>query len=61
MNEMSLRFVDFKVEFGKINGGKILFVDEIFFDICRIWDKNMDINFDKDVYRNNIGLLIEIY
>ena len=29
MNEMSLRLVDFKVEFGKTNGGKILLADEI--------------------------------
>ena len=29
MNEMSLRLVDFKVEFGKTNSGKILLADEI--------------------------------
>lgn len=39
MNEMSLRLVDFKVEFGKTNGGKILLADEISPDTCRIWDK----------------------
>lgn len=61
MNEMSLRLVDFKVEFGKTNGGKILLADEISPDTCRIWDKNTDTNFDKDVYRNNTGSLIETY
>lgn len=61
MNEMSLRLVDFKVEFGKANGGKILLADEISPDTCRIWDKNTDTNFDKDVYRNNTGSLIETY
>ena len=39
MNEMSLRLVDFKVEFGKTNSGKILLADEISPDTCRIWDK----------------------
>ncbi|MCG1162822.1 phosphoribosylaminoimidazolesuccinocarboxamide synthase [Staphylococcus epidermidis] len=61
MNEMSLRLVDFKVEFGKTNSGKILLADEISPDTCRIWDKNTDTNFDKDVYRNNTGSLIETY
>jgi len=61
MNKMSLRLVDFKVEFGKTNSGKILLADEISPDTCRIWDKNTDTNFDKDVYRNNTGSLIETY
>ncbi|HDT6236003.1 phosphoribosylaminoimidazolesuccinocarboxamide synthase, partial [Staphylococcus aureus] len=30
-------------------------------DTCRIWDKATNANFDKDVYRNNTGSLIETY
>ena len=61
MNEMDLRLVDFKVEFGKTENGDILLADEISPDTCRIWDKHSDTNFDKDVYRNDTGSLIETY
>ena len=60
-NEMDLRLVDFKVEFGKTSDGKILLADEISPDTCRIWDKYSDSNFDKDVYRNDTGSLIDTY
>lgn len=61
MDEMDLRLVDFKVEFGKTSDGKILLADEISTDTCRIWDKYSDTNFDKDVYRNDTGSLIDTY
>ncbi|BCN88013.1 phosphoribosylaminoimidazolesuccinocarboxamide synthase [Staphylococcus argenteus] len=61
MDEMNLKLVDFKIEFGKTDAGKILLADEISPDTCRIWDKNTNVNFDKDVYRNNTGSLIETY
>ncbi|MCQ9279939.1 phosphoribosylaminoimidazolesuccinocarboxamide synthase [Staphylococcus borealis] len=61
MNEMDLRLVDFKIEFGKTSDGKILLADEISPDTCRIWDKHSDTNFDKDVYRNDTGSLIDTY
>lgn len=61
MDEMDLRLVDFKVEFGKTQDGKILLADEISPDTCRIWDKHSDTNFDKDVYRNDTGSLIDTY
>ena len=61
MDEMDLRLVDFKVEFGKTSDGKILLADEISPDTCRIWDKYSDTNFDKDVYRNDTGSLIDTY
>ena len=61
MNEMDLRLVDFKVEFGKTENGDILLADEISPDTCRIWDKHSDTNFDKDVYRNDTGSLIDTY
>ena len=61
MDEMDLRLVDFKVEFGKTSDGKILLADEISPDTCRICDKYSDSNFDKDVYRNDTGSLIDTY
>lgn len=61
MNETDLRLVDFKIEFGKTSDGKILLADEISPDTCRIWDKHSDTNFDKDVYRNDTGSLIDTY
>ncbi|MBO0927655.1 phosphoribosylaminoimidazolesuccinocarboxamide synthase [Staphylococcus sp. 30400_3112M30941] len=61
MEEMNLKLVDFKIEFGKTETGKILLADEISPDTCRIWDKDTNVNFDKDVYRNNTGSLIETY
>lgn len=61
MNEMDLRLLDFKVEFGKTENGDILLADEISPDTCRIWDKYSDTNFDKDVYRNDTGSLIDTY
>ncbi|BGE82758.1 phosphoribosylaminoimidazolesuccinocarboxamide synthase [Staphylococcus petrasii] len=61
MDEMNLRLVDFKVEFGRTQDGKILLADEISPDTCRIWDKDSDTNFDKDVYRNDTGSLIDTY
>ncbi|MGV2927969.1 phosphoribosylaminoimidazolesuccinocarboxamide synthase [Macrococcus capreoli] len=61
MNEMDLTLVDFKIEFGKDSDGNILLADEISPDTCRIWDKATNENFDKDVYRNNTGSLIDTY
>lgn len=61
MNEMNLRLVDFKIEFGRTNDGQILLADEISPDTCRIWDKDSDTNFDKDVYREDRGSIIVTY
>ena len=61
MDAMNLKLVDFKIEFGKTETGQILLADEISPDTCRIWDKATNANFDKDVYRNNTGSLIETY
>lgn len=61
MNELNLDLVDFKIEFGKDSEGRLLLADEISPDTCRIWDKATGKNFDKDVYRNDTGSLIETY
>lgn len=61
MDEMGLILVDYKIEFGMTKDGKILLADEISPDTCRIWDKETKANFDKDVYREDTGSLIETY
>lgn len=61
MNQMDLRLVDFKIEFGRTTDGQIILADEISPDTCRIWDKHSDTNFDKDVYREDTGSIIETY
>ncbi|MDU9417346.1 phosphoribosylaminoimidazolesuccinocarboxamide synthase [Staphylococcus lloydii] len=61
MDKMELRLVDFKIEFGITNAGEIILADEISPDTCRIWDKYSDTNFDKDVYREDRGSIIETY
>ncbi|WP_411844413.1 phosphoribosylaminoimidazolesuccinocarboxamide synthase [Salinicoccus sp. HZC-1] len=61
MNLMGMKLVDFKIEFGKDNKGNILLADEISPDTCRIWDLETNENFDKDVYRNGTGSLIDTY
>ncbi|WP_301420112.1 phosphoribosylaminoimidazolesuccinocarboxamide synthase [Mammaliicoccus lentus] len=61
MAEMNLLLVDFKIEFGYTADGEILLADEISPDTCRIWDKDTNENFDKDVYREDTGSLIDTY
>ena len=61
MEQAELRLVDFKIEFGKTSTGHIILADEISPDTCRIWDKYSDINFDKDVYREDRGSIIDTY
>ena len=61
---VSIKLVDFKVEFGRIkNNGKtdILLADEISPDTCRLWDNKTDKKLDKDRWRNNIGNIIDAY
>ncbi|KAA1042640.1 phosphoribosylaminoimidazolesuccinocarboxamide synthase [Macrococcus equipercicus] len=61
MEQMNLSLIDFKIEFGKDKDGTILLADEISPDTCRIWDKATNENFDKDVYREDTGSLIDTY
>ncbi|MFR1449406.1 MAG: phosphoribosylaminoimidazolesuccinocarboxamide synthase [Beduini sp.] len=58
---MNLKLVDFKIEFGKTKEGEILLADEISPDSCRLWDVDTNQKYDKDVFRQDIGDLIETY
>jgi len=60
-NACNVRLVDFKLEFGKLNDGSILLADEISPDTCRLWDKDTNAKFDKDVFRRDLGNLTDGY
>ncbi len=59
--KFNLKLVDFKIEFGKTADGEILLADEISPDSCRLWDVDTNKKYDKDVFRQDIGDLIETY
>lgn len=59
--ELGIRLIDFKLEFGKETDGKILLADEISPDTCRLWDIKTCEKLDKDVFRRNLGSLTEAY
>ncbi|MDR2358145.1 MAG: phosphoribosylaminoimidazolesuccinocarboxamide synthase [Oscillospiraceae bacterium] len=55
LSECGVTLVDFKVEFGKLTGGKIVLVDEISPDTCRFWDSKTGEKLDKDRFRLDLG------
>ncbi|WP_226528704.1 phosphoribosylaminoimidazolesuccinocarboxamide synthase [Metabacillus niabensis] len=56
-----IRLIDFKLEFGMTDEGKIILADEVSPDTCRLWDINTNEKFDKDVFRREIGSLTDAY
>ncbi|WP_455256862.1 phosphoribosylaminoimidazolesuccinocarboxamide synthase [Peptoniphilus asaccharolyticus] len=59
--KINLNLVDFKIEYGKDENGNILLADEISPDTCRLWDKDTNQKYDKDIFRRDLGDLIEGY
>ena len=59
--KLNLKLVDFKIEFGKTENGEILLADEISPDSCRLWDVDTNQKYDKYVFRQDIGDLIQTY
>lgn len=57
----SLKLVDFKLEFGRDNEGKIILIDEISPDTSRFWDIETDERFDKDRFRHDLGYIVASY
>lgn len=58
---LGIRLIDFKLEFGKDQNGRILLADEISPDTCRLWDKKTNEKLDKDVFRRDLGSLTDAY
>ncbi|MFU8805171.1 MAG: phosphoribosylaminoimidazolesuccinocarboxamide synthase [Bradymonadaceae bacterium] len=59
--EAGIRLVDFKLEFGTDDDGKLVLGDEISPDTCRLWDFETRQKLDKDVFRADLGDLMEAY
>ncbi|MDE7381237.1 MAG: phosphoribosylaminoimidazolesuccinocarboxamide synthase [Muribaculaceae bacterium] len=60
-DEINIRLIDFKIEFGKTADGKIVLADEISPDTCRLWDASTNEKLDKDRFRRDMGKVIEAY
>ncbi|AKP66685.1 phosphoribosylaminoimidazolesuccinocarboxamide synthase [Companilactobacillus ginsenosidimutans] len=59
-NKDDLDLVDFKLEFGRVDG-QIILIDEFSPDNCRLWDKSTHQSLDKDVFRKDEADLVETY
>ena len=59
--ERGIILVDFKIEFGRSVGGKIILADEISPDTCRLWDEKTNKKLDKDRFRRDLGGVEEAY
>jgi phosphoribosylaminoimidazole-succinocarboxamide synthase len=60
-NEIGLELIDFKLEFGRSTGGKVILADEFTPDGCRLWDKKTGEPMDKDRFRQDLGGVEEAY
>lgn len=58
---IGIELIDFKIEFGKDSGGKIILADEISPDTCRLWDIETHQKLDKDRFRRDMGGVEEAY
>ncbi|MBR5424205.1 MAG: phosphoribosylaminoimidazolesuccinocarboxamide synthase [Clostridia bacterium] len=58
---ISVKLVDFKLEFGKTVDGKIVLADEISPDTCRFWDAKTNEKLDKDRFRRDLGNVEDAY
>jgi len=59
--DSGLILVDFKVEFGLLDGNKIILADEFTPDGCRVWDEETREKLDKDRFRQGLGDVVESY
>ena len=58
---LGVELIDFKLEFGRAAGGRILLADEITPDGSRLWERGTGRRLDKDVFRRDLGDLGEAY
>ena len=62
--DLALQLVDFKIECGRLWEGdlmRIVLADEISPDSCRLWDVKSNEKLDKDLFRRDLGNLVEAY
>ncbi len=61
---IGIKLVDFKLEFGRYFENdmmRVMLADEISPDNCRLWDIKTNDKLDKDVFRRDLGNLVEAY
>ena len=65
---IGVRLIDFKLEFGRFSRDQdtaddnvIMLADEISPDNCRLWDAQTNEKMDKDLFRRDLGGLVEAY
>lgn len=60
-DELGVRLIDFKIEFGRGPDGALLLADEITPDGSRLWEKGTNRKMDKDRFRHDLGNVSETY
>ncbi|MCL2234068.1 MAG: phosphoribosylaminoimidazolesuccinocarboxamide synthase [Firmicutes bacterium] len=58
--KIGIKLVDFKLEFGRVND-EIILCDEISADSCRLWDVETGKKLDKDIFRRDLGDVLDGY
>jgi phosphoribosylaminoimidazole-succinocarboxamide synthase len=61
---VGIKLVDFKLEFGRFYENdmmRVVLADEISPDCCRLWDLKTNQKLDKDIFRRDLGNLVEAY
>ena len=53
--DLGIELVDFKLEFGITDEGRLILADEISPDTCRFWDTKTGKKLDKDRFRRDLG------
>ncbi len=59
--QRGVRLIDFKLEFGTLEGGAVVLADEISPDTCRFWDAGTGEKLDKDRFRRDLGGVEDAY
>ena len=59
--DVNVDLVDFKLEFGVTDDGRIVLADEISPDTCRFWDSTTHEKLDKDRFRRDLGGVEDAY
>lgn len=59
--DCGVTLVDFKLEFGRLEDGRLVLADEISPDTCRLWDSKTHEKLDKDRFRRDLGGVEDAY
>ncbi|MHB1153446.1 MAG: phosphoribosylaminoimidazolesuccinocarboxamide synthase [Eubacteriales bacterium] len=61
LKDVNIELIDFKLEFGRTDNGKVILADEISPDTCRFWDTTTGEKLDKDRFRRDLGGVEDAY